>query len=482
MILVVLSGSDAYSTSNLGAMADKEPSASSFPEDTTNHAQGADEFRTAPQKAWPAESSTTSIDPMSQHRMGVEADAVIRLGLMLMNAGTSAYRVMRAMKRAARALRFDQLDIVVTVNTITCTFHRGESFRTVVAHQHHVGVDASRIEAIENLAHNFSQGYSAAELNAALDGIEQKVVHRWNRPALALSAGIACFGFALLNHYSLFEATAVLLAAMCGQWVRVTLHRRHLNTLGAVAIAAAVACLVYALIGVASAQIPQLPHVGTGFVAAVLFLIPGFPLYSALLDLCRFDMQAGLTRLFYALSIICAATLTVSMLSTIIDMPALAQAHAPLPLWAATIASLLGIGGFAVLFNSSRRMVVVAAVAGTAANIVRLLIIHQGISPQYAAAAGGLTVGLIAAWLAKKNGLPRITTTVPAAVIMVPGTAMYESVYYLNNGSMDQAISSAATAGLMVLYITAGLAVSRMLTDKDWTFSHLVEMHKPLPH
>lgn len=37
-------------------------------------------------------------------RMGIEADAVVRLGMLLMGAGTSGYRVMRAMKRAARAL------------------------------------------------------------------------------------------------------------------------------------------------------------------------------------------------------------------------------------------------------------------------------------------------------------------------------------------------------------------------------------------
>ena len=64
-------------------------------------------------------------------RMGIEADAVVRLGMLLMGAGTSGYRVMRAMKRAARALGFDKLDLVVGIVQITSTFHRGNTFRTL---------------------------------------------------------------------------------------------------------------------------------------------------------------------------------------------------------------------------------------------------------------------------------------------------------------------------------------------------------------
>ena len=39
--------------------------------------------------------------------MGVEADVVLRVGMLLMGAGTSGYRVLRGMKRSARALGFD---------------------------------------------------------------------------------------------------------------------------------------------------------------------------------------------------------------------------------------------------------------------------------------------------------------------------------------------------------------------------------------
>ena len=77
--------------------------------------------------------------------MGVEADVVLRLGMLLMGAGTSGYRVLRAMKRSARALGFNKLDATVGLTQITCTFHRGPLFRTVISRQHSPAVDASRI-------------------------------------------------------------------------------------------------------------------------------------------------------------------------------------------------------------------------------------------------------------------------------------------------------------------------------------------------
>ena len=43
-------------------------------------------------------------DPEMHRQMGVEADVVLRVGMLLMGAGTSGYRVLRGMKRSARAL------------------------------------------------------------------------------------------------------------------------------------------------------------------------------------------------------------------------------------------------------------------------------------------------------------------------------------------------------------------------------------------
>ena len=53
--------------------------------------------------------------------------------MLMLSAGASGYRVIRAVKRCARSLGFDDADVLVGFNTISCTFHHGEGFRTVVA-------------------------------------------------------------------------------------------------------------------------------------------------------------------------------------------------------------------------------------------------------------------------------------------------------------------------------------------------------------
>ena len=431
-----------------------------------------------------AQESNSDDSTAGQQAMGVEADAVLRLGLLMVAAGTGGYRVIRAMKRAARAMEFDRLDAEISITSVVCTFHRSVSFRTVVATQPAPAVDASRIEALEHLTHHLPNRMSANALTMCLDDIVHSVTHRWSRPVLMVAAGAACAAFALLNYFPAEGAAAVAVAAACGQLVRMILASRHLNQLGVVAVAAATSCLVFYLLNWAL-PLTHLPDdaraFAAGYIAAVLYLIPGFPLFSSMLDLSRFDITAGLTRLCYAMAVITAATMSVALVSAMTGLSPLSiDAPTPTARWylLAAVASFVGVGGFALLFNSSRRMVLFAASIGVVANMVRLVMIDAGVQPQYAAYTGGVVVGLLGAVITAQTTLPRITMTVPASVIMIPGTAMYRAVHFLNSGDIDQALSNAATAGLIIVWISAGLVTARILTDRDWAFGKPIDFQK----
>lgn len=426
-------------------------------------------------------------DAEAHRQMGVEADVVLRLGMLLMGAGTSGYRVLRAMKRSARALGFNKLDATVGLTQITCTFHRGPLFRTVISRQHSPAVDASRIEAIEDLTHNrLYAGITAEELSAMLDQIEHDVRKRWGRIILSLAAAVACGAFAFLNSFPLEALGLVAVAAFAGQFMRHVALSNHVHQIGGIVAGGVTASLVFfaiteflGLIGVADPS-----NFSSGYVAAVLFLIPGFPLFSALIDMARFDFDAGLVRLAYAFCVIFAATFTVAMVSWLTDL----NPEPPVPAtnlrWYcfAFVASFCGIAGFAFLFNSSRRMVLVAAAVGTVANGVRLGLLELGTTPYFAAFVGGTIIGLLGAVASKAARLPRITTTVPAAVIMIPGVTMFRAVYYLNAGEMDHAVANVATGMMVVASIGAGLVLSRLLTDPDWALGRLIDFsHQPPP-
>jgi uncharacterized membrane protein YjjB (DUF3815 family) len=212
-----------------------------------------------------------------------------------------------------------------------------------------------------------------------------------------------------------------------------------------------------------------------GYVSAVLFLVPGFPLVTGGLDLAKLDFSAGVARLTYALMILTSAALAVWGVSIAVGLSPDPEAgpvlHSGLLLALRMVASFVGVLGFALMFNSPWRMALGAAVVGMVANTGRLYLVGE-VAPQAAAAGAALLVGLLAAVIAPRLGVPRITVSVPAVVIMVPGVSAYRSVFYLSNGDTTQALAYGVQAGLVVVALSVGLAVARMLTDREWGFEH----------
>lgn len=413
-----------------------------------------------------------------------DTEAVVRLGSMLLSAGTGSYRVKRAMERAALALNMDRHDASVGLTEISVTAHRGDNFRTVVREVYRVGVNASRIAALEHLSRHLPRPCTAGTLEAELDRISRTVGPRWRAWQNVLAAGVACAAFSVLNRFPLADSAVVLVAAAAGQLVRRALTRRWLNQFGTTAVAAAASSLVYlvvaALLGFSG--LPGLSQVGDpGYIAALLFLVPGFPMITSILDMARLDFTAGLARAAYSLGLVVSATMSAWLVSFAAGLTPLVTEAALPGAWqwvAYAVATFLGVCGFAVLFNSSPKMVLAAASLSVVGNVSRLGLVALSMPAQLGAGFGGLIVGLIAAPLALRLDVPRITVTVPACVIMVPGTAMYRMMYWFNAENTVRALGFGVDAVLAVLAIAIGLAAARMLTDPKWTFARPV----PSPH
>lgn len=405
-----------------------------------------------------------------------QSGVVLRTGRLMLAAGTGSYRVKNAMQRVALALGLDRHHAHVTLTEITATSHRGLIFRTEVTEVRSIGVNSDRLAELESFSRGLAPRVTVDEVAAKLDRIEGKPP--LYPPLLnALWSSLACGAFAFLNNGGPIEILGVLLGAGLGQYVRRAFFQRRYNQFGATMVAAAVACLGYLalMLGLEALGVAD-PRHEIGYVSAVLFLIPGFPLVTAALDLAKLDFSAGVARLTYALMILTSAALSVWAVSSVAGLspdPVAPIVLAPVALVALqALASFLGVLGFALLFNSPARMALTAASIGMVANVIRIQLVDLGAAPQAGAAAAALIVGLLAAWLAPLMRVPRITVSVPAVVIMVPGASAYRAVFFLNNGDMTQAIAYGLQAGLVVVAIAIGLAGARMLTDRNWAFEH----------
>ena len=72
----------------------------------------------------------------------------------------------------------------------------------------------------------------------------------------------------------------------------------------------------------------------------------------------------------------------------------------------------------------------------------------------------------------------QVTLSVPAVVIMIPGVPLYRALTYLNNQQIDDALGALFTVIFTIVAIGMGLALSRMLTDKNW----LMEKQERVPN
>jgi uncharacterized membrane protein YjjP (DUF1212 family) len=414
----------------------------------------------------PSPADEAGLEPVDLIR---RSGTVLRIGRLALSAGTGSYRVKSHMARAARALGLDHIAAHVTLTEITATSYRGPIFRTELTEVRSIGINADRLAQLERFS-------AALPAGADLDAVDAELDRIARRPPLygallnALWAGIACAAFAFLNNGGLVECAAAL-----GQGVRRAMLHRGINQFGVTMLAAAVASLAYLVLVLALSELAGVDggH-EAGYVSAVLFLVPGFALVTGALDLAKLDFSAGVARVTYALMILASAALAVWGVSAAAGLapdpvppPGLAE---PLFLGLRSVASFLGVLGFALMFNSPWAMALGAASIGMVANVGRLLLVDADVVPQAAAAAAALLVGLLAATVAPALRVPRITVSVPAVVIMVPGVTAYRAVYEFNTGATAQALAYAVEAGLVIVALAIGLAVARMLTDREWTF------------
>ena len=281
--------------------------------------------------------------------------------------------------------------------------------------------------------------YSIDHLHELLDQIKNKPSN-YSVMDEGLAAGFACMAFTFLLGGGPWEMLFALIGAAVGNYVRVYMVRKGLSLFFCVATGVAAGCAAYIMaISLCSRVLPIDEAHQAGYICAMLFIIPGFPLITGGLDIFKVEMRSGLERLTYALMIITIATITVSL-----------------------------------MFNSPKAMAAAAGFGGMIANTTRLTLVDlgiKGITAGVAAFIGAFIAGVIASKVRHMTGYPRIALTVPSIVIMVPGLYMYRGIYYMGTGaSITDAATWLTRAFLIVLALPLGLSFARLVTDKNFRY------------
>ena len=419
--------------------------------------------------------ASLTVHRMAAHdRLAYQSRVVLRLGQMLLAAGAGSYRVKASMRTCAEAVGIEKHHAQVTFTEVVATAYANGTFRTELAEQRLLGVNADRIDRITNYLATIEGGQVLVEdVDKALDEIERvKPLYGWL--ANALASGLACAAFAFLNAGGWVECSVVAIAAFIGQFLRRQMLKRHMNHFGVWMVCGGVAASVYILcVYLAQKYMGIEPTHQAGFISALLFLVPGFPLVTGIIDLVRHDFAGGIQRIVYVAMLVVSAGVAVWSISEafnwsvtpeyVVSLPA--YIHFPLRFFTSFVAAF----GFAMLFNSPPKVCAAAALIGAVINTGRIaLAVELGMPVPAAVGLAALCAGLLAAAAAAKTRYSRVTLSVPAVVIMIPGVPLYRSLTYLNNGQTMEALEQLSTVLFTIVAIGIGLAISRMLTDRAW--------------
>jgi len=413
---------------------------------------------------------TSSLDRGDQAdpaALGDALDATLWLGAAMMRAGNSAARTREWMEVAASKLGFDALSVSLSLDGITATARRSGEWATATREIGPPGINAWRIGELEQLAKTVGHEPAPRAVAARLADIEA-APHLYPGLLIVAAVGMASAGFAFLNGAGAPELVAAAIAGAIGQWSRSWLSGRRLNQYAVAALCAVAASGVYVVAAALAARIGlEFARYPAGFIASVLFLVPGFPLIAALFDLLQYQTVAAVSRLAYGVMVLLAVAFGLSIVVEVaaVDLarqPPLELAY-PLKLLLRAVASFVASSAFAMLFNSSVRTVLAVGLLAVAANGLRLILVDLGMMLAPAAFFAALVIGLAALLADRRFDVPRMAMTVAPIVIMVPGLYAFEMIVLFNRGQMIEALQASAACGFIIGALAMGLATARFL-------------------
>jgi uncharacterized membrane protein YjjP (DUF1212 family) len=392
---------------------------------------------------------------------------LLLFGVAMLRAGNTAYRTDEWIEDISRKLAFESVSVSQSLDSIIVTVRRSGEQITVMREIGPPAVNVSRIGRLEQLAKAVGPGSAPSEISAKLAKIESEPA-TYSAWLIVLAVGAASCGFAFINGAAAFELFAAGVAGAVGQWFRMWLSRNRYNQFGIAALTALTACGVYVLLATLTGL--EIANFPAGFMASVLFLVPGFPLVGGLFDLLQYKTVSGVSRLAYGMMILLAVGLGLSIVIAIAGIdparqppPQLAY---PLTLLLRAVASFVAGCAFAMLFNSSVRTALAAGLLALCANSLRLGLTDVGMTLAPAAFIAALAIGLVAVLADRLYGAPRTAMTVAPVVIMMPGVYAFEMIVLFNRGQMVEALQASASCGFVVGALAMGLATARFFSLK----------------
>lgn len=206
-------------------------------------------------------------------------------------------------------------------------------------------------------------------------------------------------------------------------------------------------------------------NINTVVIAALIVLLPGMALTSAVVELSTQHLVAGSVRFMGASAVLLKLTFgtvagaQVAHLLVLTPLPIMAQ---PLPEWTEWVALLAGSYAFAGLFQAARRDYPLAM----ASSWLGYLCARFGgmlSGPEFGVFLSGLVVGSVANLYARISNRPGAIVRVPGIIMLVPGSVGFRSLFYVFERDVYLGLDKAISLIVILASLAAGLLFGNLL-------------------
>lgn len=389
------------------------------------------------------------------------------LGRRLHIAGVSASRLEGAVHATARALNVTA-EIWSTPTGLLLSLGDGDSLRgsqqTRVLRLEPGQVDLTALAEMERIVEDVIA--KRIDLPAAWDRLRAVDRPFGKRRQLA---NVAAFGLAasavagLLRTDWLDISVAGVLGLVIGWIALLSSTRPHLG-----AASEAVAALVATTLATAFAHFVAPLSLQTVIVAALIVLMPGLTLTTAVTELATQQLASGTARFAGAMTTLLKLTfgsVAASQLMTAVGWIPQQAVPTVLPQSVEVIGSVLAAASFAILFRATKRdipLVMASAILGYVITRVSGNWLGEG------AFAGGvfvasLTIAALSNLYGRARGRPGVLVRLPGIMLLVPGSVGFRALGAVMERDYALGVDTLVAVMSALLALTAGLLFGSLL-------------------
>lgn len=395
-------------------------------------------------------------------------DLATRIGESMFGVGASAHEVTLAITRVCAAYGMRDVQVDVTYNSITVSFHlSGEVWpETLVRVVRVAAPDHAKLQRVQALVADIDGGLDLESARTSFRAL-RRVPFRYQQPVVVVARALLAVGVSIMLGASALIVGLTFVAALCAALTQAGLARARVplffSQIAGGVVTTVVAVVVSAL-GAAGIE----PFVGIRpsiiVASGIVLMLAGLTVVGAAQDaIDGFALTAGgriLDLTMQTLGVVIGILVGLELGSVLGFTMGLPDDPAPFgPVLNQFVGAIIIAIAVAVFNGAGIRIILVSALLSAVTIAGYSTMVGLNLHPAAASAIGALLASFIGMLIAVKLHVPSVAVTTAAIVPLVPGVAVFQGLLEMIH-SAGSASGVVGIGGSLVDAVVIGIALA----------------------